>query len=243
MELNYPQKDNGMYILSKDNIEQIAIRVLKESFPQNLENPIPLNTTGFLGDYLGLLVKEKYIGTLESGYLGLTVMGDLAEIPSLDIMYHAVVLEETYGTVLISLSLRGQENKGRRRYTEMHEGAHWLLHKPYYQCANMATAKRYVACRKVEQYSDKKNGDRAWLEWQADSLAASLLMPKDVFYDYAKTAIRHEGAARGYLVEGNQHDRGIFYEVVGDISSKFKVSVRAAQIRMIHLGLIRTQAA
>ena len=61
MELNYPQKNNGMYMLCRTDIEQIAYDKLKEYVPQNLERPIPLNTTDFLTDKLGLVIKFKYI--------------------------------------------------------------------------------------------------------------------------------------------------------------------------------------
>ena len=36
MELTYPQKSNGLYVLSRMAIEQIATDVLKEYAPQNL---------------------------------------------------------------------------------------------------------------------------------------------------------------------------------------------------------------
>jgi len=34
VKLNYPQKESGLYILSREDIENIAEDVLKEFFPQ-----------------------------------------------------------------------------------------------------------------------------------------------------------------------------------------------------------------
>lgn len=240
MELKYPQKSNGLYFLKKENIEEIATLVLKEYSPLNLEYPQALNTIGLLEDYLELSVKQKYLGTFESGILGLTVMSDMAEIPSYDEMLRpTVLLEETYGNVLISPVLAGKDNTPRKRYTETHEGSHWILHRPYYDfLSNAGNNGSFVACRRIETYNPKKRTDTDWIEWQADYLAAALLMPKDIFSDYVRSALWHRGITKGYLVEGQAKDKFTFRAIIEDVASKFRVSHRAAQIRMIHLGLI-----
>lgn len=244
MQLNYPQKENGMYILSRDSIDNIASLLLKKYYPQNLELPLPLNTTELLEEHLGLTIKHKYIGTLESGILGLIVMNDDVEIPSYDDMYRPIVLQETYGTVLISQHLVGRDKAPRRRYTEAHEGAHFILHSEYYKRTEKNTAKRsnnpfdYIACRKMEIYKNFPQNDFDWMEWQADCLAASILMPKNVFYTYAKNVIRENGVSRGYLTNSPYSNKRQAYEIISEIAEQFNVSYRAAQIRMLHLGLI-----
>lgn len=161
MKLNYPQKESGLYILSREDIENIAEDVLKEFFSQNLILPKPLDTAELLEDRLGLTVKQKYIGTLSSAVLGLIVMSDEVEIPSYDEMYKPTVLRETYGTVLINKHLCVRENTARRRYTETHEGAHFILHGEYFKTAANSAANRknnsreFIACRKVELYGQK----------------------------------------------------------------------------------------
>lgn len=248
MQLDCAQKENGTYWLSRDDIEQVAVSVLKEYSPHNLECPAPLNTAGLLEDYLGLTVKRKYIGTMESGILGLIVMSDIAEIPSYDDMFRQTVLEETYGTVLISACLTGMENVPRRRYTEAHEGSHYLLHRPYYQKleeisgCKTANPSAYIACRKVELHEKKPKNDIEWLEWQADTLAASLLMPKDIFYFYVRSVIRRHGISRGYLIAGAYPDKRQARDIISEIAGTFHVSYRATQIRMLHLGLIKQQS-
>ena len=195
MKLNFPKKENGMYILSRDDIDCIATAILKKYYPQNLEMPLPLNTMELLEKHLGLKVKSKFIGTLRSNILGLIVMNDEVEIPSYDEMYRPTVLQETYGTVLISQHLIGRDNLPRRRYTEVHEGAHFILHSDYYNQAKATVAKRgdkpldYIVCRRMEIYNDSPKSDAEWMEWQADSLAASLLMPKNVFMLLLKTLL------------------------------------------------------
>ncbi len=243
MELNYSQRANGMYILSRENIEKIATDTLKEFSPHNLDYPSVLDTDAFLEDYLGLLLKERFLGLPgQESILGLTVMCESAEIPTIDSRCRPIVIEENCGTVMISTALNSVNNRGRKRYTKIHEGAHWILHNDYYRKLEEVSHPAqggYVACRSVECYAPKQQRGKNWLEWQADTLAAAILMPRAVFYGYSKELLRHAGAPRGYLTEGSYHDKLIFQEVVEELTSSFGVSARAAQIRMIHLGLIR----
>ena len=245
MELNYKQRANGMYILYKEDIEQIATDTLKEFSPQNLDYPSALDMDSFLVDHLGLLLKERYLGIPgKESVLGLTVMCDSADVVTLDNRCRPTVVEENYGTVVISTALNSVNNKGRKRYTKIHEGAHWLLHKDYYRKLEGSShpGSGVVACRNVERYIPKQRDEKDWIEWQADALAASILMPRTVFYQYCRELLRHAGVPRGYLNEGNYGDKLIFQEIVPDLMTAFGVSSRAAQIRMVHLGLIRRAA-
>ena len=238
MELAYPQQANGMYYLSKYAIEDIATQELKEHCPAMLNYPCAMNTERFLDDH-GLIIKRLYLGIPGHEILGAIVMVDEADVLVSDTRLRPDVISVDFGTVLIHSGLCSKKYEMRRRYTEMHEVSHWLLHQPYFARSDSS----YIACRSVERYKMPRKTEHDWLEWQADTLAAALLMPRDVFYDYARTAIRNAGARQGYLCEGNAADRKIYHQVIQDISSRFRVSKKAAQIRMIHLGLIKTKAA
>ena len=61
-------------------------------------------------------------------------------------------------------------------------------------------------------------------------------MPVQTFEPYARQAIRSAGVTRGYLVKGQNKAQA--YEAIEDVSERFIVSKRAAQIRMQQLGLI-----
>lgn len=243
MELNYNQGFDGMYILTRADMEKIANDLLKEFSPQNLETPMAVDVDSFLSDYLELFVKERYIGVIGYEALGLTVMSDVVEIPSMDERFRPTIITETYGNVLISPSLHGRKNLGRRRYTKAHEGAHWILHRPYFkrkeQSGGPGMNQGFVACRSIERYTPQNKKSVNWLEWQADTLAAALLMPGEIFKEYSRRLLRHAGASRGYLEGDNARDKRIFYEIAPSLCQRFSISLRAAQIRMIHLGLIR----
>ena len=242
----YRQKENGMYILSRSEIEKIATEKLQEFSPSNLERPIPLETTRFLEDYLGLIIKYKYIGDFQSGILGLTVMGDELLVPSYDELLRPVVLEETFGTVLISPVLRGLDNTARRRYTKMHEGAHFILHQPYFANCEKAAATtkckypcNFVACRKIGLFNEKLKTDSDWIEYQADALAAALLMPQNVFQSYVRDVLRKNGIRSNYLQTNPQINDRKAHSVIYDVAETFAVSYQATKIRMTHLGLLK----
>lgn len=238
MQLNYKQNYNGMYILSKNDIEDVAESVMKDYCPNRLVYPMALDHKDFLENYLGLTLKYEYIGTFNSGILGLIVMSDEVEIPSFDDRAHLCLFKETFGTVIINRSLTVKEQIPRQRYTAVHEGAHFILHREYYSKYNHRNYD-YIACRNIELDGQKPNNDIDWIEWQADSLAAALLMPKNVFCDFTRSVIRCNGISRDYLIEGRYLDERHAYDIISLIAEKFFVSYKAAQIRMIHLGLIQ----
>lgn len=230
MKMSSQRVGNQIPVLSRNEIEKIATEQICAAYPSNLEYPAPLNVDGFIREYQGLLLKYNYLGVPAYPILGVMVMSDTAEIPACDEMMRPIVLEETRGTVLITTALAGQQNVPRCRYTKMHESAHWILHQDV----------GVTACNRIERYRVKDNTPRNWMEWQADALAAALLMPREIFCEYVRRAIRKAGGASGYLVQGRPSDQYRFYEIIDDVASTFRVSHRAAQIRMIHLGLIRT---
>lgn len=246
--MHYKQHNNGMYILSRGDIEEIATKTLNEYSPNNLKYPRPLDTKDFLINYLGLVIKYKYIGDFQSGILGLTVMGDIVPIPSYDVLLRPTVLEETFGTVLITPQLLSKEQLSRRRYTEMHEAAHFLLHRPYFENREKQCAARtnplaaVVVCRKVELKHVRARTPSDWLEYQADALAAALLMPKAPFISCFRDAVRKQGVCAPRLSISPCVDAARVHKVVYDVSDAFQVSYQAAKIRLLQLGLLTETA-
>ncbi len=241
MGYRFAQQSNGIYVLSRENIEEIAQDILKDFSPKNLDNPTYLSTRSFLCDYLGLRVKYEYIGMPKKEILGLVVMDDIALIPSCDGVHRPKALEETYGTVLIHSKLNEICKFPRKRFTEMHEAAHFLLHKEYFERALLPKRKQrfsYIACRTVESFSHRPKSATEWMEWQADSLAAALLMPQNAFYNCTKEMIRKiacdELESDKLPYTGTRH----IYKIIASIAEIFGVSFRAAEIRMQQLKLI-----
>lgn len=85
MKLNYRQQSNGLFILGRSEIDQIATDVLREVAPQNLISPLALRTDALFDQY-GLMVKHAFLGVPGHEILGATVMGDSAEVVVCDIL-------------------------------------------------------------------------------------------------------------------------------------------------------------
>ena len=243
MHLAYRQKANGMYILRKEDFEDIATNVLREYAPQVLQTPRPLDVEYFMLECLYLDIKKCFI-TPNGSVMGMIAMEDTycpewrGQGPQAEFL--------PAGTVVIDASLCGLEQKPRCRFTEAHEASHWLLHRSFHSSDkrefSFRTDWRKIACRSstIERFSWKHDHawtDNDWEEWQADSLAAALLMPGDSFREAVETAMRHQGIRQRYLVKGEK-----VYEancVINEVANLFGVSRKATQIRMSQFCMIR----
>lgn len=74
MHLSYPQKSNGMYILSQNDMNDIAEMVLKGYMPQALKYPMPVDATYLAEEFYGLLIESRTI-TIDRTILGLITFG------------------------------------------------------------------------------------------------------------------------------------------------------------------------
>ena len=245
MILNYAQKANGMFVLSRKQIEEIAGMFLREYDPASLARPGAVDVEWLAEECLYLSVEHKLLAHDDS-ILGLTVFEDVAGVPCLDEDFKSSTVDLAAGTVLIHTWLKAWENYYRRRFTLAHEVAHWILHRSFHSPCNQKFQFRtggrfplsnaYVACRAaaIEGGSHELVTEYDWEEWQANSLAASILMPADVF-NLEATALFRQCGHNGL---GSSSVRDHIW-VVAELSSKFEVSKQAVEIRLGQLGLNR----
>lgn len=166
-------------ILSREDIEQIAGRVLSiytEAYVPERHLCYQVNPEE-LADVLGLEV-DYQIPSLDGSILGVT---------SPDEQYVPVYYDggECYyyldgNTILIDARLcASPKTVGRKNYTLAHEIAHQILYKAFPDA--YGPARRLMCDYRRTPESRRKVTD--WTEWQADALAAALLMPKDAVLD------------------------------------------------------------
>lgn len=104
-----------------------------------------------------------------------------------------------------------------------------------------------IKCRNVNiesTYSrNNKRNDYDWMEWQADYMAAALLMPRNIFTYVAKEKFKQIGIKRGYYRVGSNFKIDLLLEpVYREIANLFNVSLIATKIRLQDLGLILTES-
>lgn len=134
--------------------------------------------------------------------------------------------------------------EGRFRFTVAHEIGHWLLHKNQLEEANSGffetDTKPAIVCR--------TQSAKEPIEWQADSFAGFLLMPKTMVQQVWKNIF---GSLEPYIAVneiadlsarwGLADDNRPTVKVAKQMAKEFNVSGQAMQIRLIGLGLILTK--
>lgn len=245
MQLNmYQQKANGMYILKKTDFDSISDMVLSEYLPNTFNYPKSTDIEYLAQECFYLDVKHQTIAP-NGQVLGMIAFAD-AQFKTLDSSYEPKCIELEEGTMLIDMSLIGNENRARRRFTLAHELSHWICHRSYHSPTHQQYDFRlnkttFIACRKenIEQFKKSdwsKSTDNDWEEWQADGLAAALLMPKSTFTAAFREIMSQYGFNKNYLIPGEEVNKS--KKVIWELANVFDVSYKATQIRMNHLGMI-----
>ena len=242
MRLDYPMNENGLYRLKSSDFDEIASMTFNEYLPQVLQVPQPVDIDYLINECFFLEVIKAHI-TLNGKILGMMVFED-TPWRYYDLLYRPVVTELKESTMLIDFSLSGSKNLPRERFTKAHEVSHWICHRtlhsrdklPYEFRKASAIACRDISIERYKYDEERARTEAEWEEWQADRLAASLLMPKDPFTYICKRAIESCGIKNGFLTRGRSVEAS--KRVISTVAKFFIVSERATQIRMCQLGLI-----
>ncbi len=245
MRFDYPMKPNGMYILKKSDFDTISNQVLSEYMPSALDYPKPVDIDYLAQECFYLEVKHEVI-VPDGVILGMMAFAD-TEFHTVDDYAEPRTISLEEGTMLIDMSLIGEKNRPRERFTKAHETSHWICHRSYHSPTNQQydfrRNKNLIACRtdSIEQYKRKQKffTDEYWEEWQADSLAAALLMPRKTFLEACRSVLRNYGVRKDYLP--SDYDKYVANKIIWELAHIFDVSFRAAQIRMITLGVIQVR--
>ena len=136
-------------------------------------------------------------------------------------------------TILLESSLAGEKaNPGRRNFTLMHETCHQIF-RILFPAEYMPPAQ----CRKVCCCTSSMYGYRIkpinWEEWRVNTLAASILMPKDLLIEQMHTA----GLGNNLRLL-NKIFAPKEYEKFAAVAEAMGVSKAALAIRMKQLHLL-----
>ncbi|MCZ7583357.1 MAG: ImmA/IrrE family metallo-endopeptidase [Deltaproteobacteria bacterium] len=136
------------------------------------------------------------------------------------------------------------EKEGRCRFTLAHEAGHWRMHRPLMivereqpSLFGQSTVEPIV-CRTISRKDP--------IEWQADTFAGYLLMPKDMVL---ATWMNICGSLKPYVAAGEiadlssrwglAEDKTPTVSIARDMAKVFKVSGQSMQIRLAELGLVQ----
>ncbi len=256
VNINFRMGNNNVPILSKREIESIAEIILNDYDSGILEKPKMLDVEDFAENYLSLDMDYQDLSHNQS-ILGMMVFNDCwitVYDSENDGKKH---VEAKEGTIFIDNSLLSNDQMRRGRFTLGHEIGHWLLHKSKYSFnPNQLTffnepseqLKPIIKCRKhniesTESFRRKLISDEDWIEWQADYLASTLLMPKNTFARVTIEKFICKSITKGYYEYGYDENLDLWIDVlVSELADIFDVSFTAVKIRLKNLRLIREKS-
>lgn len=227
-------------MLSRKQIDAIGEGLVREFKPDALVTPQEIDIDLFAQDYLGLDQDFAYLSHC-GVYLGMTVFNDTDKVPVYDpTTQQAEYMSAKAHTVIIDKTLLAENQEHRYRFTMGHEASHEFLHKEYFAYdPNQLTIFDFmgespapmVQCRvdtkKLDTTTQKTWNDRDWMEWQANALSSSILMPKSMV-EMVVADVKSRNLSKNLMS----------YAVVEEVSSVFNVSFEAATYRLKQLGLI-----
>lgn len=177
-----------------------------------------------LADMLGVRVQYLYLSRDGS------ILGQTASSPIWTTVFSPSIGETYYyldgKTILIDKSLLTNSClAGRRNFTIAHELAHLMLNRLYPQM--------YGSQPRLASVYRKGSGETDWYEWQADALAAALLMPQDAL----EQAMFLFGLGSKMKVLSRKYAQRS-YEDFCRMAEYLQVSKSALAYRMEQLGLL-----
>ncbi len=243
MKLNYPMRPNGMYVLRRQDFDDIATMVLSEYMPRVLREPQALDIDYLVSEPFCMNEYSTLIN-LEGNILGAMVFSNIV-FTSFDDSRRPVETILAERTMVIDKRLSEQKQIPRLRFTKAHELSHWICHRSYHMNNNFPyefrTKRYFISCQ--DKSGDKfgykdfaSRTDEDWEEWQADWLAAALLMPRAPFINVSHAYISHAGIRTGYI--SKHTEARVAIKIISNVAEFFAVSYTAARIRMTNLGLI-----
>lgn len=246
LKLNTVYSFSRVPMITYDALDQYAEAVIRDALPDALNAPTPIDVERFIEFYLGLQVEFKSV-SYDRKILGMTAFNNGTVYVISEIDGKRVPINVDEGTVFIEPLLTQKRNTARRRFTVMHEGAHWLIHRPAFSADNPFGTpgmydNQYLAAKEGRiDYSrcQKERTDHERIERQADFLASALLMPKSTLRMAFKDFFRFYDENPRAIVRGkNAMDDG-FAELLPEyVAGQFNVSKRAALIRLEKLNAI-----
>jgi hypothetical protein len=246
IELNTAYSLSQIPYLSYESLDEYAEALVRDFAPNALNVPGELDVDKFLEFYLHLDVDYRRM-CLDRNIMGITAFNDgTVEVMNEDTGISEKLPVKT-GTVIIDPSLLAKRNIPRLRFTMLHEGSHWLLHKKAFAEDNpFGPAGKYenqfIAAKEGRiDYSRslKENTDIERMERQADFLASAILMNRPALRLAFKEIFKTYDEKPRRIYRGASAMDDCFAKLLPEyIAKQFGVSKRAALIRLEKLTAI-----
>ena len=232
-----PLSDSLVPYIKKEKLDAEAEAILRKYYPKALLEPIEIDPYK-LASNMGLVVRMDYL-TRDGSVFGRTYFYDSdAEFynPETDTMYTEHV---DGGTIIVDKQAYFLYTIGASHNTIIHECVHWEKHKKAVALARLYNESlTSIGCKVIGGSASIERDSFDWMEWQANSIAPKIQMPKSTFKKYIDSLISK------YRKEMQAYDIiDIIEPIITDISVKFGVSKTSAKIRLLEIGRVEAQGA
>ena len=194
-----------------------------------LEKIKPINVDEFAEFFVGASIDFANLSD-DKKTLGLTCFYDgVIEVWNED-RTEKIKIRSNANTIFLDTDTDLISIKERTRFTIMHECSHILLHKRFYFVgANQRNKK--IAYKPFYHESCHKKPFRTEIdihEWQANRLAAALLVPRRTLFNYLEQELKIEKPYKIYLSD----------QLINNLSSMYDVSIEMMKRRLRDLDII-----
>ena len=210
---------------SRDEIDEIGeglIQVYKNQYPSKVISYIYIEH--FITAFLGLDIEFVTFAEKDLGKIGFTSDGNAELMICQNGRIISFVFPEK--NIIIDKFLLSEKEYGRRRFIMAHEAAHIILNK--------------MEQSNKSHFHNEFDNERAYsvdelrqmfsnAEWQADAMAASLLMPRFL----VERALVNSIKVYGENILSNKDKK-----IIKDVSAFLGVSQSALIIRLEHLNMV-----
>ena len=183
----------------------------------------------FITEFLKLKIEYTSFAEDDAGRIGFLADG---ETPLL-IHQNGKIVPFVFmrDTIVLDKFLLSEKEQGRRRFTMAHEASHHILSKMY---AMPSTGKFHTEYDSERSYSKEELAQIfASVEWQADTMGASLLMPKRVI----ENALAKYNRSNPIMIYGDNTLTAKDKSVIRRMANYIGVSYTALYIRLKDMGL------
>ena len=246
IELETPYTLSQIPYLTYESLDGYAEELVRDFTPNALKAPSELDVDKFIEYYLRLAVDYRRI-CFDRKIMGITAFNDgTVEVMNEDTGLSEKLLVKT-GTVIIDPSLLAKRNIPRLRFTMLHEGSHWLLHKKAFAEDNPfgpagVYENQFIAAKEGRvdySRSTKERTDVERMERQADFLSSAILMNRPALRIAYKDFFKFYNDKPRRIIRGISMADNCYAQQLPEYMAKvFGVSKRAALIRLEKLTAI-----
>jgi len=246
IELNTSYTFSQVPYITYDALDDYAERVVEDFAPELLHVPGHFNAEAFLEYYLGMTVRYSRI-SYDRKVMAMTAFNDGFIQVANEATGFPEPMPVTAGTVIIDTSLTEKRNLPRLRFTTLHEGSHWLLHRRAFAKDNPCGSpgvyeNQYLAAKEGRiDYSRKQTErtDSERIERQADFFASAVLMPRPALRQAYRDFFGFYGEKPRRIIRNESPlDDCYAAQLPEYVAAQFGVSKRAALIRLEKLTAI-----